>query len=98
MIAHWHAPNPDLLSAVSDSIGVKRLLRYFGLVGDRQPRPWWWGLFEAGPPLFVGATVAWADGVTGVVGFALWVLYMSVAWTVWLPLIMRFAARWSGPD
>ena len=72
---------------------MKRLLTYFGLSGKAPPHPWWWGIFESVPPLAVGCVIAVIDGVDGWGGYGLWVLYMSLGWAVWLPIVMRLARR-----
>ena len=68
---------------------MNRILALFGLMGDAPPQPWWWGIFEAVPPLVVSLVVALLDGVTGWGGYALWVVYLGAGWLVWIPVVIR---------
>jgi hypothetical protein len=77
---------------------MRRVLEFFGLVGEAPPQPKWWAFFFELTPILVSVIAALLDGATGWGGAGLWFLYLLVAWSVWLPIAIRFAPWRSGPD
>jgi uncharacterized membrane protein YecN with MAPEG domain len=67
------------------------MLAYFGLDGSASASDWAHSAVEVVPPVLVAAIAARLDGVGGLVGWVLSVVYLVAASAAWWILIMRLA-------
>jgi hypothetical protein len=58
--------------------------------GSATRKDWARALVEVLPPIILAAVAAGLDGVDGVVGWRLGVVYVVVAFVVWWSLVLRF--------
>lgn len=70
---------------------MRKALAYFGLDGSATRMDWLHAAVEVLPPFVVAALVGHLDGVDGVLGWGLQMVYLAVAWIAWSQLVLLFA-------
>ena len=68
---------------------VRKVLVSLGLDGSHHRNDWTRAIVAVLPPLLLAAAVAFLDGVQGLTGWCLHVVYLTFAFALWLPLATR---------
>lgn len=68
---------------------VNKVLVYLGLDGSHTQNEWARAIVAVLPPLLLAAAVTSLDGVQGLTGWFLNVVYLTFAFALWLPLVAR---------